>query len=389
VSRRRFQKGCFIIDESGCMYCKHYVDGPDGSTIQVKQFIANLKQMSKRDGRREFTRIMVEVNAKRGSIAPPILVGETFASATTKWFNAVAPNLSPSTVRPRESFLKNYIMPRFANKILSEIGVAELQQFVTDARKSVSTKTVVHMLATIFAVTKYAEKCGTKIHKVSFNDLQIGSIERATPVPFFTRQQAADVIAAAKEPFKTIFTIAWYTGMRAGELLALTVADLDFQKKEIRVNKSSDDRTREIRLPKTKCSVAQLPMPSALEPVLREYILRWTPNERGLLFATKDGLRPRSRDNVVKNGLKPILRKLGLPVQDCGLHAFRHGLATELTDASVPLTVLQNQLRHADIKTTLRLYAHAIPKSQRDAIEMISLNPISTLNSTVLKFSRK
>jgi len=42
------------------------------------------------------------------------------------------------------------------------------------------------------------------------------------------------------------------TGLRAGELLALTVSDLDFANQTIRVNKSSDDRTREIRQPKTK-----------------------------------------------------------------------------------------------------------------------------------------
>jgi integrase len=133
------------------------------------------------------------------------------------------------------------------------------------------------------------------------------------------------------------------------------------------VNKSSDDRTREIRQPKTKASVALLPMPSALEPTLRTYLLHWKPNAAGILFATRDGKRPRSRANVVRVGLWPVLRKLGIP--RTGLHAFRHGLATELVEASVPVTVLQGQLRHADVKTTLRVYAHAIPQSQRDAME--------------------
>jgi integrase len=45
------------------------------------------------------------------------------------------------------------------------------------------------------------------------------------------------------------------------------------------------------------------------------------------------------------------------------------GLATELAEQSVPLTVLQQQMRHADIKTTLRIYAHAIPQTQRDVME--------------------
>ena len=226
-----------------------------------------------------------------------------------------------------------------------------------------------------------------KVAKVGFADLQLGSTTRETPVAFFTGEQANDIIAAATEPFKTIFALAWFTGCRAGELLALTLSDLNFDQRTIRVNKSSDDNTREIRQPKTKASVALLPMPSALETVLRNYLRLWNPNSVGLLFPAprKKGFA-RSRDNVVKVGLKPVLRKLGIPTANTGLHAFRHGLATELAEASVPLTVLQSQLRHADVKTTLKVYAHAIPQSQRDAME--NLGGQSLRSNVTLLFKR-
>jgi len=89
----------------------------------------------------------------------------------------------------------------------------------------------------------------------------------------------------------------------------------------------------------------------------------------------------------VEYALKPILRKLGIPEKDCGLQAFRHGLATELAEASVPLTVLQQQVRHADVKTTLRVYAHASPESQRAAMERASISigtevPIGTVGGS-------
>jgi len=64
-----------------------------------------------------------------------------------------------------------------------------------------------------------------------------------------------------------------------------------------------------------------------------------------------------------------VLCKLGIPSANTGLHAFRHGLATELADQSVPASVLQQQLRHADVKTTLKIYSHVIPQWQRDAME--------------------
>src|SRR4030095_13376858 len=131
--------------------------------------------------------------------------------------------------------------------------------------------------------------------------------------------------------------------LRAGELLALNVSDLDFTSKTISISKSADNNTRIIREPKTKNSTATLPMPSALEDVLRNYLEHhWKPNPPGLLFPNKKGTRPLNRDhNLVKYVLKPILKKLGIPAHNTGLHAFRHGLATELANASVPLPVLQ------------------------------------------------
>jgi len=98
----------------------------------------------------------------------------------------------------------------------------------------------------------------------------------------------------------------------------------------------------------------------------------------GLLFPNAKGTHPRWRDNVVKYGLKPVLKQLGIQAKDTGLHAFRHGLATELAEQAVPLTVLRQQMRHADIKTTLRIYAHAIPQTQRDVMERLKGLSIGT-----------
>src|SRR5260370_31907577 len=154
-------------------------------------------------------------------------------------------------------------------------------------------------------------------------------------------RRSSQIIGAAKEPCKTMFALASVMGARAGELMALTVPDLDFRRKTIRVNKSADDLTRQVRQPKTKKSVALLPMPSYLEAMLHDYLNHhWKENPNQLLFPAprKDGFA-RSRNNVVRSGLKPILRKLGIPAENVGLHAFRHRRATELA-ASDPITVL-------------------------------------------------
>jgi integrase len=373
------------------MYSQHYVDAvrPDGSAVtkQVKKFIGNLQTMSERAARREHDRIMQDVNLKRGSLAP-VPKGQTFADAVTNWRKAIAPNLSPATVRTRESHFRTHIIPRFERMGLNEIGVHQMQQFATDLRQSVSRSTTTGVICTTFCVLEYAAKCGMRVSGVKPDDIEFGGCTERTVVPFFTREQATHIVDEACEPFKTLFSLAWFTGMRAGEILALTLNDLDFANKTISVSKAADDATRIVRQPKTKFSNTVLPMPSALEFVLRNYLMHWKPNPAGILFANRKGTRSMSRDSVVKTGLHPVLRKLGIPTRDTGLHAFRHGLATQLLEASVPLTVLQKQLRHADIATTLRLYTHAIPQSQRDAMECVSLQSVRSIN-TVLKFGSK
>jgi len=113
--------------------------------------------------------------------------------------------------------------------------------------------------------------------------------------------------------------------------------------------------------------------------LLRHYLANhWKPNVLGLVFPNRKGTRPRSRDNVVKYGLKPILKALKMPTKEVGLHAFRHGLATELADASAPLPVLQRQMRHADVRTTLRIYSHLALETHRECMEKIGQRSIGT-----------
>jgi integrase len=379
--------------ENGKAYTIFYRDVrlPDGTsdTERARYCHGDLISMSEREARRQHDVLMADVNRQRGCVPPPVR-GQTFLDAVNAWRSAVAPQLSPGTARQRESYLRNHILPKLGGSASHSLDVQALQQFATDLPKEVSprtkralsAKTIVNILGAIFGVLRYARKCRMRTADVAFRDLTLRTPE--TPDrPFFTSEEVRRIIAAATEPFKTIFALAALLGARAGELLALTVSDLDFRRRTIRVNKSSDDNTREIREPKTKKSIALLPMPSSLETMLREYLSHhWIDNPKQLLFPAprKRGLA-RSRDNVVKCGLKPILRKLGMPVKGVGLHAFRHGLATELAE-SEPITVLQAQMRHADVRTTLKVYAHVIPQSQRDSMERIAHRSLRNLDAS-------
>ena len=374
VPKRRFQKGSFQVS-NGKAFTLFYTDvgAPDGTitTKRARHLIGDLSAMSERAARREHDLFMAEINRRRGSVPVPIK-GETFQDAVDQWKKDVAPQLSPATVRQRESYLRIHVLPVFAKEAPYALNVPALQRFATGLQSDLSPKTIINILETIFAVLRYAKKSGMRTASVSFSDLTVREPDSPEQL-YFTSEQANKIISAAKEPYKTMFALSCIMGTRAGELLALTAGDLDFRQKTIRVSKSADDRTRTIRQPKTRKSVALLPMPSYLETMLRNYIANhWKENPEKLLFPAprKKGFGM-SRNNVVRSGLKPILRKLGIDDKNIGLHAFRHGLATELAE-NEPITVLQTQMRHADVRTTLKVYAHVIPQSQRDSMERIA-----------------
>ena len=72
----------------------------------------------------------------------------------------------------------------------------------------------------------------------------------------------------------TVFMTMYYTGIREGELLALTPSDIDFEKKTLTVNKSYQRLGREdiITTPKTPKSIRTIPIPDGLCTCLQEYM---------------------------------------------------------------------------------------------------------------------
>ena len=153
--------------------------------------------------------------------------------------------------------------------------------------------------------------------------------------------------------------------MRIGEVLALRLENLDFRRRLIKVRCSTYGG--KLGAPKSAASIADLPMPAALERRLQAYLASrdYRKNKLGLLFANRRG-RPHSANKLREKKLRPLLSSLKIPLG--GFHGFRHAVATELIDSGAPITVVQAQLRHSDARITLGLYGHVIPESQREAV---------------------
>ena len=83
--------------------------------------------------------------------------------------------------------------------------------------------------------------------------------------------QSGQIIAHAKQPFATMFTVVGMAALRANEMLGLKVSDLDFGRKLIHVQRSLDARTRKEQSTKSAGSANDVPMPPALERRLKDF----------------------------------------------------------------------------------------------------------------------
>ena len=113
------------------------------------------------------------------------------------------------------------------------------------------------------------------------------AIEEYKEMLFWTKEEYlkfADVMMDKPQAFYA-FEILYWCGLRVGELLALTPADVDFEKSTLRVNKSYQRLEGEdiITDPKTPCSIRTITMPEFLKDEIKEYI--------GMLYGIGDNDR--------------------------------------------------------------------------------------------------
>jgi integrase len=370
VPKRRYQEGLFK-KENGHYYSFFYRDKPmpDGTTRSVftRIDLGKVGEVSDLSARREHDRLRQLVNRERGSV-PTAPKGETFEEVAKTYMKDIAPQLSIATVRQRSCHLNAHLLPRFGSMALMAIDIPLLQRFVTELSSRSSRKSILNLLGTLNSVLAYAKKCGIRVPDVPAGSLTMSGDRDGAEAVYFKRADVPRILKLAREPYRTIFTLAWTTGFRAGELLGLTVPDVDFERLMICPRKQADDRTRELRELKTKKSRTPVPITPETATVIRAYLQSyWKKNPQGLLFPNRRG-RPCKRANVVKFGLHPVLKELGIPTRKAGLHAFRHGLGTALADTGASPAVVQRTLRHTDIKTTLRFYVHADADVQRAAL---------------------
>ncbi len=162
----------------------------------------------------------------------------------------------------------------------------------------------------------------------------------------------------------TAFNILFYTGIRMGELLALTVKDIDLQKKSISINKtlSTVGGKRIITTPKTQKSNREIIIPSFLCNMIAAYIKRiYDPQPDSNLF----NLWHTAFDYAIKRHAKAA------NIKAIRLHDLRHSHASLLIELGFSALLVSERLGHENVATTLNIYSHLFPSKQSEVAEKL------------------
>ena len=193
--------------------------------------------------------------------------------------------------------------------------------------------------------------------------------------------------------YDNLYNVAVNTGLRPGELFALTKEDVDLENGYISVNKTLvyqkylDDecKTFHIEPPKTKQSYRKVPINRKCRKylekqfALKDVISKKRPKQQNdFLFVTKFNTPINSQ--IYSDSIKRIVEQINLTREFADEfpvfsgHTFRHTFATRCFEVGIQPKVVQSYLGHATLKITMDLYTHVTDEKSANDIERIVEN---------------
>jgi integrase len=238
---------------------------------------------------------------------------------------------------------------------MKDLNPEMVQQFVSGS--VASAKTTRNICITFQSMWTTAKAWGYVAHNLR-EGVVLPDVKRVQRF-FLSQREIHLILTKAKEPYRTWYGLAAETGLRAGELCGLTVEDLDLDRGMLQVRQSA--WRGKLGNPKTDESIRVVELSPKACIQLRRFLESWHPNERRLLFATRNGT-PWDQNLLLKRKFKPLLRALGIQMpRGNGFHAFRHANATLMNSFGASQKLRQQRLGQADgSPVTETIYTHVI-----------------------------
>ena len=306
----------------------------------------------------------------------------TFGQLYDEYMEVTKHEVKENTYNTKAFRIEKYVLPTFGNTRLDRINLSALQKWKQNLNDTdLKTGYKKSIFKSFSAVFNYA----VKMEYISHNPLErIGTfkapLEEHTAFDYYTAEEFLLYITEARKYAEendllvrwniyVFFCIAFYTGMRRGEMLALNWSDI--KDGEINISKSYNEKVDiKITSPKNKSSIRTIQIPKPLQIVLDEHYNR-----------CKD--MPQFTDEYyICGGIKPIFletirasnnrfaQRAG--IKRIRIHDFRHSHASLLVNNGINIQEIARRLGHADVGVTLRTYSHLYPKESERALAVLN-----------------
>ena len=172
--------------------------------------------------------------------------------------------------------------------------------------------------------------------------------------------------------------IAFNTGLRGGEVCALTWDDINFDSKTLSVNHTLVEKGRgqvELGTPKTNSSYRTISIGETLVKILKDHKIKQKENKLkyGEFYTNSNFICTKENGQLLNtSSLKYLSRmvnyELGIPFN---FHALRHTHATMLLEGGANIKDIQKRLGHSRLSTTMDTYSHVTEKIQSETVDIL------------------
>lgn len=283
----------------------------------------------------------------------------TFGTLYDLYIEDLEPRIKQSTYATRKNMCESHMLPYFKNKIVSDIRPADIRKWQNTILqknfKPTYQKVVNVHLSMIF-------NYGIKYHGLTANPCTAAGMigaSKAGRMDFWTLDEFNTFIQHVDNlEFRTAFYILFYTGIRNGELLALTPSDFNFQKSTLSITKTYHrlDKMDIVTSPKTDNSIRTISLPPFLVSIIQEYmthIYSLSPEDRLFPFYRRR-LECAMRNACQKSGIKKIR-----------LHDIRHSHVSLLIDMGFSPHLVAERIGDT-VDMVNSIYGHLYPDRHKD-----------------------
>lgn len=292
-------------------------------------------------------------------------------------------NLKLSTLENKQYLINKHILPTFGKMPANTITPAHIEQWqkkLLDSEKNYAPTYIYTINNILNTILRYATRY-LNLGKNPAEATETIGQARNDHFDFWTPEEFNKFLAAlndkeanAKAHIKRrcsdyvltmAFTILFYTGLREGELLALTSNDIDLEKHTISVSKTFKRLKSQDYLssPKTKTSTRVIKISDTLTEKIREYL------------SSIEDLQPTDRifESINVNNLYRAIHSSAklAGIKEIRVHDLRHSCCSLLFHIGCSPLQVKTYLGHKNIQITLNIYAHLYPESMDEISQKV------------------